>query len=177
MDTILSPARARVRVVMVSAIFVPVKEMLTNSHGKTDWKATAELAFPPATATEGQPGTALCATEATLLDAWKEVVHAEFNEVTNALLVTEYTSIFELGGKSLLSVKLQMLISIRFNMKITLVDLSVPCHWLPWFQRLRLRPKQQCPSIGGRRRSSGRATLSTCLITMSISPRSRLDLV
>ncbi|RYO86086.1 hypothetical protein DL764_009059 [Monosporascus ibericus] len=110
---------------MVPAIFVPLLEMPTNAHGKTDRRAIAELALPQAANNSGRSSEDLSETERKLLQIWKEVVRAEAGgeDVTSAIQVTDQTSFFELGGNSLLLVKLQMLIGMRFNAKLSLLDL------------------------------------------------------
>ena len=57
------------------------------------------------------------------LQVWREVTDSESNDVASAIQVTSETSFFELGGNSLVHVKLQMLIGMRFNAKLSLTDL------------------------------------------------------
>ncbi|KAH9905503.1 hypothetical protein F4778DRAFT_803016 [Xylariomycetidae sp. FL2044] len=114
---------------MIPSLFVPLAEMPTNAHGKTDRNAVSQLALPQASAgKESRAEDKLTDTETKLLQIWKEVVtHPEAEtkskDVVSAIEVTSMTTFFELGGNSLLLVKLQMLISIRFNVKVSLMDL------------------------------------------------------
>ncbi|KAK8879233.1 hybrid NRPS/PKS enzyme [Apiospora arundinis] len=107
---------------MIPSVFVPLEEMPTNAHGKTDRNAIGQLALPPSVS-KGRSGDALDETEGQLLQVWKDVVGAEANDVIEAIQITTDTSFFELGGNSLLLLKLQMLISMRFDAKLSLIDL------------------------------------------------------
>jgi len=55
----------------------------------------------------------LSETEGGLLQVRKDIIDSEFNNVTGTIQVESDTSFFELGGNSLLPIKLQTLISIR----------------------------------------------------------------
>jgi hybrid polyketide synthase/nonribosomal peptide synthetase ACE1 len=115
-------------VYMVPAVFVVVDEMPMNAHGKVDRAAVARLPLPEAAAATagGRAGEALTEMEGGLLEVWKQVVvegDGAGEDVLAAVQVTSLTSFFELGGNSLLLVKLQMLIASRFGVRVSLVDL------------------------------------------------------
>ena len=60
------------------------------------------------------------------MEVWKQVVlegDGAGEDLLAAVQVTNLTSFFELGGNSLLLVKLQMLIASRFGVRVPLVDL------------------------------------------------------
>ncbi|KAE8150730.1 hypothetical protein BDV25DRAFT_139560 [Aspergillus avenaceus] len=103
---------------MTPAMIIPVEQMPVNAHGKTDRAAVQAMGLPQ---THRQRSSEpLSDTERQLLDIWKEVVPGE---VADAMEVDSQTSFFELGGNSLLLVKLQVLISVRFDAKVSLVEL------------------------------------------------------
>ena len=104
---------------MVPAVFVPIEQMPVNAHGKTDRRAVQSLPLPQA-ADCGRSGDALTATEKKLVEVMKEIVP---DETVEAVHVSSNTSFFELGGNSLLLVKLQLLLSSRFDRKFALIDL------------------------------------------------------
>lgn len=115
-------------VYMVPAVFVVVGEMPTNAHGKVDRAAVGRMALPAAAAAGagGRGVEALSETEGGLLEVWKQVVlegDGAGEDLLAAVQVTNLTSFFELGGNSLLLVKLQMLIASRFGVRVPLVDL------------------------------------------------------
>ena len=105
-------------VYMVPAVFVPVEQMPMNAHGKTDRKAVQALPLPQTD--RGRTGEALSEMEQTLLAIWKEVVPVEMADVVD---IGSQTSLFELGGNSLLLVKLQSLVNKRFDVNLSLIDL------------------------------------------------------
>lgn len=103
---------------MVPAVFVPIEQMPVNVHGKTDRAAMRALPLPQANV--GRTGDALTETEQKLVEVMKEIVP---DETVDAVQVSSHTSFFELGGNSLLLVKLQMLLNTRFDRKFALIDL------------------------------------------------------
>ena len=103
---------------MVPAVFVPIEQMPVNVHGKTDRAAVGSLPLPQAEC--GRTGEALTETEKKLVEVMKEIVP---DETVDAIQISSQTSFFELGGNSLLLVKLQLLLSTRFDRKFTLIDL------------------------------------------------------
>ena len=105
-------------VYMVPAVFVPVERMPMNAHNKTDRKAVQALPLPQTD--HGRTGEALSEMERTLLEVWKEVVPAEMADVVD---IGSQTGLFELGGNSLLLVKLQSLVNKRFDVGLSLIDL------------------------------------------------------
>ena len=104
---------------MVPALFVPIAQMPVTVHGKTDRAAVRALPLPQQ-ANAGRTGDALTATERKLVQVMKEIVP---DETVDAVQVSSQTSFFELGGNSLLLVKLQMLLNTRFDRKFALIDL------------------------------------------------------
>lgn len=106
-------------VYMMPAVFVALEQIPVNAHGKTDRAAVKALPLPQAN--RGRTGEALSETERKLIEVWKEVIGDD--EATGAVEVSDQASFFEFGGNSLLLVKLQILISMRFHAKLSLVDL------------------------------------------------------
>ncbi|KAI1344561.1 hypothetical protein F5Y15DRAFT_411391 [Xylariaceae sp. FL0016] len=105
-------------VYMVPSIFIPLAQIPVNAHGKCDRKAVQALEIPQAN--RGRSGEALTETERTLIELWREVIP---EDTTGAVEISDGTTFFELGGNSLLLVKLQILVNMRFNAKLSLVDL------------------------------------------------------
>ena len=105
-------------VYMVPAVFVPIEQMPVNVHGKTDRAAMRALPLPQANC--GRTGDALTETEQKLVEVMKEIVP---DETVDAVQISSHTSFFELGGNSLLLVKLQMLLNARFDRRFALIDL------------------------------------------------------
>lgn len=105
-------------VYMLPAMFIPVDQMPVNAHGKMDRAAVQALALPQSD--RGRTGEVLSETERQLVTVWKEIVPAE---MADAIQISSQTSFFELGGNSLLLVKLQMLINTRFHLQLSLIDL------------------------------------------------------
>ena len=103
---------------MVPAMFVTIEQMPVNVHGKTDRAAVRSLPLPQADC--GRTGEALTETEKKLVEVMKEIVP---DETIDAVQISSQTSFFELGGNSLLLVKLQLLLSTRFDRKFALIDL------------------------------------------------------
>lgn len=105
-------------VYMMPAIFIPVDQLPVNAHGKTD--RTGIQALPLPEADQGRTGEELNETEKQLVAIWKEVVP---EEMADAIQASSQTSFFELGGNSLLLVKLQMRINRQFDIQLSLIDL------------------------------------------------------
>ncbi|KAF2268091.1 hypothetical protein CC78DRAFT_565861 [Lojkania enalia] len=111
-------------VYMVPSMFIPVNSLPVNAHGKTDRKSVQSLPLPtPSTITTSQGSRSgdLSEMEKELVEMWKEAVPKEMKDAVMSL--NSQTSFFELGGNSLLLVKLQMLVNQRFGIKLSLVDL------------------------------------------------------
>lgn len=105
---------------MIPSLFVPVNQLPVNTHGKTDRAAVQQLPLPQAQTAPGRSGDDMTETEKTLASIWKEVANSE---AVDAVQLSSQTSFFELGGNSLLLVKLQMLVNTHFNIKLSLIDL------------------------------------------------------
>ena len=103
---------------MVPGLFVTIEQMPVNVHGKTDRAAVQSLPLPQAD--YGRTGEALTETEKKLVEVMREIVP---DETIDAVQISSHTSFFELGGNSLLLVKLQLLLSSRFDRKFALIDL------------------------------------------------------
>ncbi|KAL8900612.1 MAG: hypothetical protein Q9207_005617 [Kuettlingeria erythrocarpa] len=103
---------------MMPAIFISVEQLPVNAHGKTDRAAIQALHLPEVE--QGRTGEELSETEKQLVAIWKEVVP---EEMVDAIQASSQTSFFELGGNSLLLVKLQMRINRQFDIQLSLIDL------------------------------------------------------
>ncbi|EME40768.1 hybrid polyketide synthetase [Dothistroma septosporum NZE10] len=103
---------------MLPSIIIPLDMMPMSTHGKVDRATIRALGLPQLSSRRGQE--ALTETEEKLLKIWKEVGLAAAPE---AVPVDNQTTFFEMGGNSILLVKLQILISMHFNVKISLLDL------------------------------------------------------
>ncbi|KAI4086542.1 MAG: hypothetical protein LQ344_007466 [Seirophora lacunosa] len=105
-------------VYMIPAIFIPIDQLPVNAHGKTDRSAIQTMPLPKAE--QGRTGEDLSDMEKQLVAIWEEVVP---EEMVDAIQASSQTSFFELGGNSLLLVKLQMRINEQFDTQLSLVDL------------------------------------------------------
>ena len=108
-------------VYMVPALFIPLDTMPTNAHGKIDRAAVLALALPQTEHNPAATTTDLSETEKTLIKIWKEAVPEGMMDAVP--IHPEQTSFFELGGNSLLLVRLQVAINKAFGIKLSLVDL------------------------------------------------------
>jgi hybrid polyketide synthase/nonribosomal peptide synthetase ACE1 len=106
-------------VYMLPTVIIPLDSMPTNAHGKTDRAAIQAMPLPQSSQRAG--GEALTETEIKLLGIWKDVGLG--GESHAAIPVDNQTTFFEMGGNSILLVKLQILISMHFNAKLSLLDL------------------------------------------------------
>lgn len=108
-------------VYMIPSVFVPVEQLPVNSHGKTDRQAVSALPLPTAqTTTETRSGEDLGETERKLVEIWMEAVP---EEMKGSMLPNSQTSFFELGGNSLLLVRLQRAVKKEFGVELGIVDL------------------------------------------------------
>lgn len=106
-------------VYMLPTTFISIDRLPTNAHGKID--RTAISAMPLPQAAEKRSQEALTNTETKLLKLWKEAVAAKSQD--NNVEDENQTTFFEIGGDSLLLIKLQILINMQFGVKLTLLDL------------------------------------------------------
>ena len=104
---------------MIPTTFIAVDRLPVNAHGKIDRSAVRALPLPQVDQKRSQ--ATLTDTENKLFGLWKEALGARSRE--SNIEIDNQTTFFELGGDSLLLVKLQILISMRFGVKLTLLDL------------------------------------------------------
>ena len=104
---------------MLPALFLPIAHMPVTAHGKID-RAAVRLLPLPQSANGVRTGETLNDIERKLVDVWKEVVP---RDTVDSVQITTHTSFFELGGNSLLLVKLQHVVNQRFGVKLSLLDL------------------------------------------------------
>lgn len=104
---------------MIPTTFIAVDKLPINTHGKVDRAAVRALPLPQVDQKRSQ--ATLTETESKLLGLWKEALAARSQE--GNVEIDNQTTFFELGGDSLLLVKLQILINMRFGVKLTLLDL------------------------------------------------------
>lgn len=105
---------------MMPALFIPVDHLPTNPHGKTDRAAVQTLPLPKAAHENITANEPLNATERELVSLWKEFLPAE---AIDAFGIGRHSNFFEVGGNSLLMVKMQALIAARCGVKLTLIDI------------------------------------------------------
>ncbi|KUI61972.1 Polyketide synthase-nonribosomal peptide synthetase [Cytospora mali] len=103
---------------MIPNVLIPMEHIPLNAHGKTDRRAVAEIPLP--TASEDKTTFTLTDTEKALRDLWGEIVP---KDVIKLMAIDDMTSFFEVGGNSLLLVKLQMMIRTKFAAALSLVEL------------------------------------------------------
>ncbi|KAI1495559.1 hypothetical protein F5X99DRAFT_415001 [Biscogniauxia marginata] len=104
---------------MVPSIFIPLEHIPVNAHGKTD--RTAIKALEIRQDTPGRTSEELTETEQRLFRIWREVILDEV--VKTAAEISDRTTFFEMGGNSLLLVKLQLMVNMQFNINLSLGDL------------------------------------------------------
>lgn len=103
---------------MIPNVLIPMEHIPINAHGKTDRRAVAEIPLP--TASEDRSTLTLTDTEKSLKDLWGEIVP---KDVLKLMTIDDMTSFFEVGGNSLLLVKLQIMIRTKFAAALSLVEL------------------------------------------------------
>jgi hybrid polyketide synthase/nonribosomal peptide synthetase ACE1 len=108
-------------VYMVPSVFVPVDQLPVNSHGKTDRQAVLSLPLPAAQSnTDKRSEEDFSETERKLVELWKDAVP---EEMKGSMLPNITTSFFELGGNSLLLVRLQRAVKQEFGVSLGIIDL------------------------------------------------------
>lgn len=103
---------------MIPNMLIPMDTIPLNAHGKTDRRAVSEMPLP--TASEDKTIFTLTETEQALKSLWTEIVP---KDIIKLMSVSDMTSFFEVGGNSLLLVKLQIMIRTRFAAALSLVEL------------------------------------------------------
>ena len=126
-------------VYMLPTTFISVDKLPINAHGKIDRAAVRALPLPQAAQKRSQ--ATLTETESKLLGLWKEAVAAKSQD-TN-VEIDNQTTFFELGGDSLLLVKLQILINMRFDVKLTLLDLFGAVSLFSMANKIETAPKAE----------------------------------
>lgn len=103
---------------MIPNMLIPMSLIPLNAHGKTDRRAVSEVPLP--TASDDKTTFTLTETEAALKSLWRDIVP---KDIIKLVPVSDMTSFFEVGGNSLLLVKLQIMIRTRFAAALSLVEL------------------------------------------------------
>ncbi|KAI3401844.1 hypothetical protein diail_8222 [Diaporthe ilicicola] len=103
---------------MIPNMLIPMDAIPLNAHGKTDRRAVGEIPLP--TASEEKTTFTLTETEQALKSLWIDIVP---KDIIKVMSVNDMTSFFEVGGNSLLLVKLQIMIRTRFAAALSLVEL------------------------------------------------------
>lgn len=103
---------------MIPNMLIPMDSIPLNAHGKTDRRAVGEIPLP--TASDDKTTYTLTETETALRSLWSEIVP---RDIMKLVAVSDMTSFFEVGGNSLLLVKLQIMIRTRFAAALSLVEL------------------------------------------------------
>lgn len=103
---------------MIPNLLIPLQSIPLSAHGKVNRKVVAELALPQVS--EGDGDVVLSETEQKLKRVWLEVVS---KDVARAVSIRDQTTFFEVGGNSLLLVKLQAMVRQEFCVAVPLIDL------------------------------------------------------
>lgn len=103
---------------MIPNMLIAVDTIPLNTHGKTDRRAVSEMPLP--TASDDKESFTLTETEEALKALWIDIVP---KDIIKLVSVSDRTSFFEVGGNSLLLVKLQIMIRTRFAAALSLVEL------------------------------------------------------
>lgn len=105
---------------------VPVDRIPSNENGKTDRRAVDQLAIPDQDGQEVDVTTgkqeSLTPTEQSLKDTWQEVL-ASRAVGTKARTVASSSDFFEVGGNSLLLIKLRSVLQSTYGLTLSLPDL------------------------------------------------------
>lgn len=105
---------------MCPSTMIPVNELPLNVHGKVDRKAVAKLPLPKAQKANGISASALTPIESRLRNVWADVLNEGFADMSSA---DRGTCFFQVGGSSVLLVKLQLAIREATGVNLRLVDL------------------------------------------------------
>jgi hybrid polyketide synthase/nonribosomal peptide synthetase ACE1 len=105
---------------MIPSILAPVEQLPINNHGKTDRRAALSLPLPASHSTTDKRSEELSETERKLIEIWKEAVP---EEMKGYMLPNRQTSFFELGGNSLLLVRLQKIVKQEFGISLGILDM------------------------------------------------------
>lgn len=103
---------------MIPNMLIPMDTIPLNAHGKTDRRAVSEVPLP--TPSDDKTTYTLTETEKALRALWIEIVP---KDIVKLVSISDMTSFFEVGGNSLLLVKLQIMIRTRFAAALSLVEL------------------------------------------------------
>ncbi|KAM0276945.1 hypothetical protein ACHAQH_006230 [Verticillium albo-atrum] len=104
---------------MRPALTIPIDKIPLNIHGKKDLLAVAKLALPQLLSSH-HTDTAMTTLQRRLAELWREILPKEFAGLLN---IEEDTDFFEVGGNSLLLVRLQARLRDTFQVALPLKDL------------------------------------------------------
>lgn len=103
---------------MIPNMLIPMEAIPLNAHGKTDRRAISEVPLP--IPSDDRTTFTLTETEEALKALWIDIVP---KEIIKLVPISDTTSFFEVGGNSLLLVKLQIMVRTRFAAALSLVEL------------------------------------------------------
>lgn len=105
---------------MIPSIIVPLEKLPLNAHSKVDRSAIRQLPIEFSTASSVEPSThrEITPMEAGLAEAWTRVL-----PVSESLTLTPDSNFFQVGGSSLLIVKLQKAIKEQYNVAVRVNEL------------------------------------------------------
>ncbi|RYP16125.1 hypothetical protein DL765_005326 [Monosporascus sp. GIB2] len=109
---------------MIPIVAIPLDKMPLTNHAKVDRKAIKNMALPEraiVAATSEKGDTGMTETMVQLRRLWRDVLGPQAQKLGPA--ITASTSFFQLGGNSLLIVRLQSRIRQALNVAVRLVDL------------------------------------------------------
>ncbi|KAF2138629.1 uncharacterized protein K452DRAFT_234185 [Aplosporella prunicola CBS 121167] len=105
---------------MLPATIIPIESLPIGAHGKVDRRAIASLSLDGYQPSNKQESFELTQRETEMLDAWKEVLPTD---ALQFFTIGPDADFFQVGGNSLLLIKLQAAIIDRLHTSISLVDL------------------------------------------------------
>ncbi|TVY90824.1 Fusarin C synthetase [Lachnellula willkommii] len=115
--------------VMKPTYIVPIDRIPTTANGKTDRAAVDELPIsePVVSSTRGTLTHSLSPWEQSLKEVWEEVlstrtIHVSRSKYTQAT-INPGSDFFQVGGSSILMIKLKSLLEVQFGVKVSMPEL------------------------------------------------------
>ncbi|KAI3400061.1 hypothetical protein diail_4599 [Diaporthe ilicicola] len=115
---------------MCPSLVIPVQELPRNVNGKLDRGAIDNLPLPTQVIqhqndSDGASGRSLTATESRMRDVWLDVLGADESEddIPLPVAIDSDSDFFQVGGNSMLAIKLRALVKRTFRVNMTLPEL------------------------------------------------------
>ncbi|KAI1383554.1 hybrid PKS-NRPS PsoA [Hypoxylon trugodes] len=115
--------------IMKPASIIPTHRIPASANGKTDRVAVDKLPIPnsPVPRTTDHPMRALSPIESSMKEVWEEVLTARANyfsgHIPEQAVLHPGSDFFQVGGSSILMIKLKSLIEVQFGVTISMLEL------------------------------------------------------